>query len=87
VAANTLGTVARHDADDQAADHGDEDLQPAQAIARRRDQLRAPALEEEKVGEQTDQAQQGEGDEGAQYAYAGGQRRNGYDTPRGGEVA
>ena len=41
-----------------APDHRHQDHPRAQVIARRRDQRRAPALEEEQVGEQADQPQQ-----------------------------
>ena len=34
-------------------------------VARRRDEIGVPALEEEQIGEEPDQPQQSEGDEGA----------------------
>src|SRR6185436_7193669 len=87
VAADTLGPVAGHEADDEGARHGDEDLEPPEVVARGRHHLRRPALEEEQVREQADQLQEGQGHVRGDDADDDGQGREREHAAGGGEVA
>ena len=78
VTADTLGAVARHQADDETADHRHDNLQPAEVVARGRNHRSAPALIEKQVGENSNQPQQSEGDEGAEDADADRQQGDRY---------
>ena len=59
-----------------AADHGHENDQPAEVVARGRDQRGAAALEEEEIGEDSDQSQQRQRDERAEDADTDGEQRD-----------
>jgi len=55
MAADALGAVARHQADDEGAGDRHDDLEWAEVVAGRRDQRRIPALVKEQVCHQADQ--------------------------------
>ena len=74
--ANPLRTIARHEADDEAADHRHEYFQPAKVVARGRNHRGAPALVEKQVGKNSNQSQQGKSDERTEYANADRQEGN-----------
>ena len=65
VPADALGTVARHHADDERAGDRHQDHEWSERVPCRRDERRAEALEEEQVGEESDQREQRQRDIGA----------------------
>src|SRR6516225_5877977 len=87
MAADTLRAVASYESHDETANHRHKHFHPAEMIARGGDQGSTPALEEKQIGEKPDQPQQGEGNEGAEYANDNRQQGDGDYIMAGGEVA
>ena len=87
VATDPLGAVPRHQAHDQRAGGGHQHDELAEVVARRRDQRDTPALEEEQVGEEPDEAQEGPRDARAEEPDRDRGDRHRDDQPRGREIA
>ncbi len=58
MSADRFRTVARHQADDQTADGGDDDHKQAEMVVGGRNESRREAAVETEVGDQADQAQE-----------------------------
>ncbi len=87
VTANALGAIARHHADDERADDGNEHRPVPEVILRGRDGLDARALEEEDVREERDHPKQRDRDVRRDHADEDRQARDGNDARCGGEIA
>lgn len=57
MAPDAFRAVAGHESNDYTTDDGYKDYRCAEMVASRRYQARSPALEEEKICEQTDESQ------------------------------
>ena len=66
VAANLVGAVARHDANDDSADHGRDDHPQAKMIVARAAKGEREAMVKENIGEQPDQVVEQVGDDARQ---------------------
>jgi len=87
VAAYPLGSITSHHADDERADYGYDHLEHAKRVSGRRDQRGAPALEEEKVGKESDQLEKCEGDISADHPDEDRHQADGDDARPGGKIA
>ncbi len=87
VAADLLGAEARHQPDDQPADHRHHDHPRAERVGGRRTIRKRKLLEEEQVREQMDQAQQHECGQRAEQADHGCQQRDPGQALVGREIA
>ena len=87
VAADALGPVPRHDADDQRAADGHEDDQRPEMMTGGRHERRVESLKEKKVRAESDQFQQRGGDVGGDDADPHSEEGDRDDAWRGGEIA
>jgi hypothetical protein len=87
VAADALGPVPRHDADDQRAADGHEDDQQPEMMTGGRHERRVESLKEEKVRAESDQFQQRGGDVGGDDADPRSEEGDRDDAWRGREIA
>ena len=87
VPSDPLGSVPRHDSDDQGANHGNCDDERTEMMTCRRDEIRRQALEEKQIREEANQREQGGSDERGKDADDDGQRRNRKNLSRRREVA
>jgi hypothetical protein len=87
VAADALGSVPRHDADDERPGDRHEDDERAEVMAGGRDERGVDALKEEKIRKETDELQQSGGDEGGEHADEDREPGNRQDAARRREIA
>ena len=87
MAADALGSVARHHADDERAGDGDEDDEHAEMMSGGRDEGGVDALEKEKIRKETDQLEERRGDQGGKDTDGRGQSRDWQHAARRREIA
>ena len=86
MAADLVGAVAGHQADNQASHNWDEDHERAEMMVGGRRVLEAPPGIEEKIGEEADQPEQDEGPNGAEQSDGNGGKADGDKANRGGVI-
>src|SRR5262249_15363908 len=87
MAANALGTVARHETDDESAHNWNQNREIAQVVAGRRDHGGAPAAEIKEIGEKADQPEQNERNKRANSSNEDCEKRNGDNANGSCEIA
>src|SRR5215831_2937522 len=85
--ADTLRSIACHEANDQGSYNRYEHNKQAQHMAGWRHERHIPALKKEEIREQADQPEECQGDESAEHPNATGETREQQDTPGGSKIS